>query len=116
MSTRSSLVRVAAFALTFALAGLTSRAATAAAECRLRIVGFVGVLSDGRLVINAEMWNAANGTQLGYLANSTYCKVNATYGSISSTTCQAWQSIATAAMLSARKLYLTADSCTVGNG
>lgn len=115
MPARSSILRVATVFM-FVVTLVSVARSAAAAECQLRNLGFAGVINDGRLVINAEIWNPSNNTQIGYLANATYCRVNTTYGSITAPTCQAWHSIATAAMLSAKRIYVTADACTVGNG
>lgn len=87
----------------------------AAAECTLRNIQFVGVVGDGRLVVNADIYSGS-GTKLGALANSTFCRVSATHNNIASQTCQAWHSTAMTAFLSYKKVYVTADACSVGNG
>lgn len=94
---------------------LTAGGVASAAECTLRNITFVGVVGDGRLVVNADIHNSG-GTKLGALANSTFCRVNTTHNNIASQTCQAWNSTAMTAFLSYKKIYITADSCTVGNG
>jgi hypothetical protein len=112
---RTSLLQAAVALATVMTVGFTANAAHAA-ECQLRNIGFVSAVSDGRLVINAEMWNAATGQQLGYLANATYCSVAGTYNGISPETCKAWLSTAMTAMVANKKIYITAPTCTVGNG
>lgn len=86
------------------------------AECHLRNLAFVSVVADGRLVVNAELWDLTNGVQAGYLANSTYCSVNGGWNGISAQTCQAWFSTAMTAFMANKKIYITADACTAGNG
>src|SRR4051794_37624062 len=87
-----------------------------AADCQLRNIQFVGIHPDGRLMINAEMWDLATNTKVGTLGNATFCRVNTTFGTISSETCRAWQATATAAMLAGKKIYLNQTSCQTGNG
>jgi hypothetical protein len=112
---KSNHMKWIAAALTTTALGLGGGVANAA-ECQLRNIAFVSAVSDGRLVVNAELWDAVTGKQLGYLANSTYCKVNATYNGITAATCQAWLSTAMTAMLANKKIYITANACTPGNG
>jgi hypothetical protein len=95
---------------------LAAGRAAQAADCQLRALQFVGIVNDGRLVINAEMWDGATGAKVGWLGNVSYCQVNTTFNGISPQTCQAWQSIATAAMLAGKKVYVNASSCPAGNG
>jgi hypothetical protein len=103
-----------ALALTFGL----STSAAQAAECQLRNLDFVSTVNSGYLVVNAEMWGISNGawTKLGNLANVTYCSVNGTYNGISAATCKNWYQLALATMLANKKIYITANACTVGNG
>lgn len=101
--------------LPLALVFLSSSIAQAA-ECHLRKLAFVGLLPNGGLIANAELYNATNGEYLGYLANSTYCSVNGYYNDVAPATCQGWYSILMAAMLSNKMIYINAAACTPGNG
>jgi hypothetical protein len=96
--------------------GLTT--AAQAAECQLRNINFVSTVSDGRLVVNAEIWsfNGSQWVSVGNLGNSTYCNVNSSLNGISAATCKNWYQMAMAAMLANKKIYITANACTAGNG
>lgn len=109
-------------AVTLALAltvGIGAAGSAQAAECHLRNINFVSTVNDGRLVVNSEMWNytASTGwTFVGQLANSTYCKMDGSMNGISGQTCKNWYQLALTAMLTNKKVYVTAASCIAGNG
>jgi hypothetical protein len=105
--------RIAAFVvLTLALAGSAS-----AAECQLRNLSFVSVTNAGEMRINSEIWNPSTGAFLGNIANTTFCNVNTTLNGVTAQSCRNWYQVALTAMITERKIYLTASnpSCPVGN-
>lgn len=104
---------VATLAVTLGLAGTAQ-----AAECQLRNLNFVSTVNDGRLVVNSEMWTF-NGSAWGFvgqLGNSTYCKMDGSWNGISGQTCKNWYQLALTAMVTNKKVYVTAASCPAGNG
>lgn len=111
-------IKVFALTLTVALSLGVSASTVQAAECQLRNINFVSTVSDGRMVVNAELWSISGGAWVsaGQLGNSTYCNVNSVHNNISPTTCKAWYQTALTAMMSNKKIYITANACTPGNG
>lgn len=111
-------IKVFALALTLALSLGFSAATAHAAECQLRNLNFVSIVNDGRLVVNSELWSIGSGgwVNAGQLGNSTYCNITSTHNNISPTTCKAWYQTALTAMMSNKKIYITATACTPGNG